>query len=203
MTLGQAKTHRLFLLGVAMAGVALTSPASAFFRGGGFHGGGFGGFHGGDFGGFHGGGFGGFHGGAYGGFHGGGFGGGAWHGNAWHAGGWGGTWHGDGWHAGGYYAGGFHGPVAVNHFYAGGCWSCAGLGGAAIAGAAGLAAGAAIGAAATAGQYAYPIGSMIVTPPDGCAFHPYGSINYDVCGNTWLRPYYGNNGLYYRVVAAP
>jgi hypothetical protein len=154
-------------------------------RGGGFGGGGFGG------GGFHGGG--GF---AGGGFHAGGFGGGAWHAGGWHAGGVGGTWHADGWHAGGWHAGGFHGPAVVNHYYGAGCWRCR-WGGVAAAGAVGLAAGAAI------AYNSYPIGSVVVNPPSGCGYQPSGSINYYVCGATWYRPYYGNNGLYYRVVPAP
>ena len=28
-------------------------------------------------------------------------------------------------------------------------------------------------------------------------------VHYYVCGTTWFRPYAGNNGLYYKVVAAP
>jgi hypothetical protein len=133
-------------------------------------------------------------------FRGGGFhygGGGAWHaggigpaGNAWHAGGvhgdWGGTWHADGWHAGGWYGGGYHGPVVVNHYYGGGCWAC---GGAAVA--AGVAAGAAAG---------YAMGTMVATLPPGCIMQYANGINYSVCSGTWFRPYYGNNGLYYRVV---
>jgi hypothetical protein len=176
--------HRLICTAGAVGLLASTlgdpGPASAFFRGGGF-------------GGFHGGGFGG------GGFRG-GFGGGAWHGSAWHAGGWGGTWHGDGWHAGGYYAGGFHGPVVVNHYYGGGCYACGAWGGAAAAGAVGLAAGAAISRAADPGYY-YP-GMLVVSPPaTGCEYRYVAGVNYDICGATWFRPYYGNNGLYYRVVS--
>jgi len=26
-------------------------------------------------------------------------------------------------------------------------------------------------------------------------------VNYFVCGGTWFQPFYGNNGVYYRVVA--
>ncbi|QBR70779.1 hypothetical protein CU048_05230 [Beijerinckiaceae bacterium] len=174
------------LLAVALT-LSGTLPADAF-RGGGFGGGGFGG------GGFHAGGFGG------GGFGAAGFGGGgAWHAggvgpadNAWHAGGvhenWGGTWHGDGWHAGGYYGGGFHGPVVVNHYYNGGCWNCGGA-----AAAAAYAAGAA--------AAAYAIGSMVVSVPVGCPYNFVDGINYYVCDGTWFQPLYGNNGLYYRVVA--
>ena len=181
-----------------------------------FRGGGFGGFHGGGFGGFRGGGFGGFRGG-FGGFHGGDLG---YHGGSafvgrgprggaygavrgpyggWHAGGvgaYGGTWHADGYHAGGYYADGFHGPTVVNSYYGGGCYACsAGWGGVA----AGVAAGAAIGAAATYGAGA----TLANLPPGGCYEEVIGTVNYYHCGSTWFRGYFGNNGLYYRVVTAP
>jgi len=92
----------------------------------------------------------------------------------------------DGWHAGGVYAGGFHGPAVVNHYYGGGCWNC---GGAAIAGAA-------IGAAAVG----LAVGSLVATVPAGCPYQVVGGTNYYVCNGTWYQPYYGNNGLYYRVV---
>lgn len=123
-----------------------------------------------------------------GGWHAGGLGGvGGWHaggigpaGNAWHAG---------GWHAGGYWGGGWHGPVVVNHYYGGGCWAC---GGAAVA------AGVAAGAAAVATAYA--IGTTVATIPAGCMTQYIGGVNYYVCGGTWFQPFYGNNGVYYRVV---
>ncbi|WOJ90552.1 hypothetical protein RZS28_04460 [Methylocapsa polymorpha] len=137
-----------------------------------------------------------FRGGGFGGAHFGG--GGAWHaggvgpaGGAWHAGGahadWGGTWHADGWHAGGYYGGGFNGPGVVNHYYGGGCWNC---------GAAAAAVGLAAGAAATA----YAIGALVSTVPAGCPYQTVAGANYYVCDGTWFQPYYGANGLYYRVV---
>jgi hypothetical protein len=168
---------RKLLIGTALlaAAVGVSAPQPA----GAFRGGGFGGFHAGGFGG----------GGAWhaGGFHAGGVGGAG----AWHAGGvhgdWGGTWHADGWHAGGYYAGGFHGPVAVNHYWGGGCYWCGA--------AAGVAAGAAIGAAG-----AYALGSLVTTVPAGCDYQNVGGVNYYVCNGTWFQPFYGNNGLYYRVV---
>lgn len=201
--------------------IGAVTPALAF-RGGGF--GGAGGFHGGGFGGFHGGAYGGFHGGDFG-YHGGsaavargpaggvaavgrGPAGGVYGAargpyGGWHAGGvgaYGGTWHADGYHAGGYYADGFHGPAVVNSYYGGGCYACSGgWGAAAVGAAAGLATGAAIGAAAT-----YNMGATLATlPPGGCTEQILGTTTYYQCGPTWLRPYYGNNGLYYRVVAAP
>jgi hypothetical protein len=118
----------------------------------------------------------------------------------WHAGGvgaYGGTWHADGYHAGGYYADGFHGPAVVNSYYGGGCYACsAGWG---VGAAAGLAAGAAIGAAAT-----YSVGATLANlPSGGCSEQIIGMASYYQCGSTWLRGYFGNNGLYYRVVTAP
>lgn len=107
----------------------------------------------------------------------------------WHAGGFGpagGGWAAGGWHGGGVWGGGFHGPVVVNHYYGGGCWAC---GGAAVA--AGVAAGAAA---------AYAIGSTVATIPAACVNRSVGSVNYFVCGGTWFQPFYGNNGVYYRVV---
>ena len=83
--------------------------------------------------------------------------------------------------AGGAYGGGFHGPVVVNHYYGGGCWNCGA---------------AAIGAAAVG----YAVGSLVTTVPPGCAYQAVAGTNYYVCNGTWFQPYYGNNGLYYRVV---
>ena len=184
-------------LAVVLATTALAvNPAHAW------RGGGFGGFHGGGFGGggFHGGGF---DGGVHGveGFHGpaGGEGavargpeggvGAVYHGPAggWHAGGvggYGGTWHADGYHGGGVWGGGYgyHGPAVVNSYYGAGCVAC---GGAAVLGA----------AAAT-----YAIGASLATLPAGCNYQIVAGSAYYVCGNTWLNPRYGNNGLYYVVV---
>jgi hypothetical protein len=169
------------LIGTALVAALIAAGApqpAAAFRGG------FGGFHAGGVGGFRGGGAwraGGWHAGGVGGV------------NAWHAGGvhgeWGGTWHGDGWHAGGDYYGGFHGPAVVNNYWAGGCYWC---GGAAAWGAA-----AAVGAAAAA----YSVGSLVATVPAGCPYQSVAGVNYYVCGGTWYQPYYGGNGVYYRVVA--
>jgi ABC-type sugar transport system substrate-binding protein len=75
----------------------------------------------------------------------------------------------------------------VNHYYGGGCWACGG---------AALAAGAVAGAAA-----AYAIGSTVATIPPACGNRYVGGVNYFVCGGTWFQPFYGNNGVYYRVVA--
>ncbi len=66
----------------------------------------------------------------------------------------------------------------------------------AAAGPAAVAAGVAAGAAA-----AYAIGTTVATVPAGCAYQPVAGTNYYVCGGTWYQPFYGNNGVYYRVVA--
>ncbi|HET6378674.1 MAG TPA: hypothetical protein VFG05_10280 [Methylocella sp.] len=166
---------RCLVLGSALLTLALAAPEEALAFRGGFAAGGFRGL---------------------GGWH---AGGDAWHAggvDAWHGATWGGgTWHADGWHAGGYYAGGFHGPVVVNHYWGGGCWNC---GAAVAATAAGVAAGAAIGAAA-----AYTVGSIVATVPAGCVYRMAAGVNYYVCNGTWFQPFYGNNGLYYRVVSPP
>jgi hypothetical protein len=126
-------------------------------------------------------------GGGFGGFHAGGFHGGFAGGDAWHAGGfhgYGGTWHADGYHAGGVWGGGYgyHGPAVVNSYYGGGCYACAG---------------AAVGLAAAG---AYAIGTSLATLPGNCSYRDVYGAAYYVCGNTWLNPQYGANGLYYQVI---
>ena len=44
------------------------------------------------------------------------------------------------------------------------------------------------------------VGSLVATVPAGCPYQVVGSTNDYVCNGTWYQPYYGNNGLYYRVV---
>lgn len=116
----------------------------------------------------------------------------------WHAGGTsgsGGTWHADGYHSGGDW-GGYHGPVVVNSYYGGGCFNCGA--GAAVAGAA--IAGAAVGAAAANAENRYIMGATFATLPTGCAYRFINGAAYYVCGNAWLAPQYGNNGVHYVVV---
>jgi hypothetical protein len=140
-----------------------------------------------------GGGFGGFGGGGDrgGDFHGGDFGGDAWHARG--GDGVGGTWHNDGYHADPYYGGGYHGAYTVNHYYANGCYNCAGVG---------WNAGEEAAVAGTAAAYA--VGTMVVRPPtSGCSQHDRFGINYLRCDQTWFRIYYGNNGPYYKVVDPP
>lgn len=104
-------------------------------------------------------------------------------------------------------------------FYIGDCggWSSAG---AAAAGATlGLAAGEAVGAAAAgagasnayAAGYAagattsgaYSLGAIYATLPAGCSPTTLAGTTYYLCGNTWFKPSYGANGVYYRVVPTP
>jgi hypothetical protein len=48
------------------------------------------------------------------------------------------------------------------------------------------------------------MGQIIMALPSGCISPavPSGGTYY-LCANTWLRPYYGASGLYYKVVTAP
>ncbi|KDR38066.1 hypothetical protein [Caballeronia glathei] len=120
---------------------------------------------------------------------------------------------------GGYYAG-YHPPTVINH-YSTSCYNCGGwnTGNAWAAGVAGLAAGATIGAAAasanTANAYAagvaagaaaqpvYVMNSVYPALPAGCTYSYMVGSAYYHCGAAWFSPYYGANGMYYRVVAGP
>jgi len=112
--------------------------------------------------------------------------------------------------------------------YGSGCYNCGGwsTAGAAAAGVAvGVVAGAAVAsantAAATSNAYnagvvagatayavpvvsnAFPIGAIYATLPAGCITPQVAGGTYYLCGNTWFRPSYGANGIYYRVVPSP
>jgi hypothetical protein len=100
---------------------------------------------------------------------------------------------------GGYYGSAYHPPAVVNQYYGAGCYNCGGWNGGAVA--AGVVAGAAVGAAATANAYA--MGATYAVLPGGCVFKNYGGVGYYSCGAAWFRPYYGANGAYYVVAAAP
>jgi hypothetical protein len=41
---------------------------------------------------------------------------------------------------------------------------------------------------------------LVAAVPPGCPYQVVAGTNYYVCNGTWFQPYYGNNGLYYRVV---
>jgi hypothetical protein len=91
----------------------------------------------------------------------------------------------------------YHAPVAVPYYHAG-CYDCAG---AVAAGAVvGVAAGAAV---ASAARPVYAVGVNYATVPPGAVIVNRAGINYYQIGDTWFRPYYGANGVYYTVVAAP
>lgn len=91
----------------------------------------------------------------------------------------------------------YHAPVAVPYYHAG-CYDCAG---AVAAGAVvGVAAGAAV---ASANRAVYPMGVSYATVPAGAVMvNRYGTDYYQV-GDSWFRPFYGANGVYYTVVGAP
>jgi hypothetical protein len=59
-------------------------------------------------------------------------------------------------------------------------------------------------AAAAAGNPAtYSMGEIYATLPSGCMAPSVQGSTYYLCGNTWFKPSYGANGVYYRVVPAP
>jgi hypothetical protein len=120
----------------------------------------------------------------------------------------------------------YHPPATVN-YYGAGCYNC---GGYATAGA--VAAGVAVGAvaasaadaseqqAATTNAYAagvaagseqtaaamsatYVVGNVYPTLPSGCVNPTVQGTTYYLCGNTWFKPSFGANGVYYTVVTAP
>jgi len=66
---------------------------------------------------------------------------------------------------------------------------------------AGVAAGAAIASAPPGGVYY--MGANYAVLPAGCMSTPVQGTSYWLCGNTWFRPLYGANGVYYQVVPTP
>ncbi|MDM0084921.1 hypothetical protein QTI17_30430 [Variovorax sp. J31P179] len=92
----------------------------------------------------------------------------------------------------------YHAPVAVPYYHAG-CYDCAG---AVAAGAVvGVAAGAAV---ATANRGAvYPMGVSYARVPAGAVMVNRYGVDYYQVGDSWFRPFYGANGVYYTVVGAP
>ena len=122
----------------------------------------------------------------------------------------------------GYYPAGsyaYHPPTVVNT-YSAGCYNCGGwsAGAAAVVGATvGVATGVAIasantsaaaasaysaGVAAGAASVVYTMGQIVAVAPTGCATPIVQGQTYYLCGNSWLMPAYGANGVYYRVVPA-
>jgi len=116
----------------------------------------------------------------------------------------------------------YHPPVAVP-VYASGCYGCAAAAGAVVGVAAGAAIASANTAAATSNAYAvgvaagasasapppprpparYALGANYATLPAGCTNATVGGTVYYLCGNTWFKPMYGANGVYYRVAPTP
>ena len=120
----------------------------------------------------------------------------------------------------GYYPGypAYH-PPAVVPVYSTGCYGCAAAAGAIVGVAAGAAVASANTAAATTSAYnagvaagaaasvpppaIYAMGTNYATLPAGCMMPKVGGATYYLCGNTWFKPLYGANGVYYRVVPTP
>src|SRR5262245_42516351 len=123
----------------------------------------------------------------------------------------------------------YHPPVAVP-YYSSSCSGCAVAAGAiagvatgvAVASAssaaattsaynAGVAAGSASTAAAISGDVVllptssttYVMGVNYAAIPGGCATPTVSGQSYYLCGNTWFQPFYGANGVYYKVVPTP
>ena len=116
----------------------------------------------------------------------------------------------------------YHPPVAVP-VYSSGCYGCAAAAGAVVGVAAGAAIASANTAAATSNAYAagvaagsatsapppppprthFVMGTNYATLPTGCVMPKVGGATYYLCGNTWFKPLYGANGVYYRVVPTP
>lgn len=125
-----------------------------------------------------------------------------------------------GYHYGGYGTTYYHPPTSV---YSGsGCYDCGGISpaGAAVAGAvvgAGVAnqnayystagnaygAGYQAGLAAAAPTPALAMGAMFATLPPGCSLRTVSGGTYYQCGNAWVQPNYGANGVFYTVVPEP
>ena len=49
----------------------------------------------------------------------------------------------------------------------------------------------------------FVMGTNYATLPAGCMMPTVGGATYYLCGNTWFKPLYGANGVYYRVVPTP
>ena len=107
----------------------------------------------------------------------------------------------------------YHPPVAVP-YYSSGCYGCAAAAGAVVGATVGAAAasanttaayssGYAAGSAAAAPAGGYAIGVNYASLPPGSMSVNRGGTTYYLNGNTWFKPIYGANGLYYQAVPAP
>lgn len=182
---------RKLMLVAAVAAVAMPiASAEAFYRAGGWSGGGRSSWSGG---------------------------GGVWHATGPNGGSASGA-HYSGHYNGGYY-GGYHPPTVVNH-YSTGCYNCGGwnAGGAAAVGLVGgamLGAAAAsasnanaynagVAAGAAAASTGYVVGNLYPALPAGCTYQPQGGTpEYSCSGGAWFAPAYGANGVYYRAIPSP
>jgi hypothetical protein len=54
-----------------------------------------------------------------------------------------------------------------------------------------------------AASAAYVMGAIYTTLPAGCLHTAVSGATYYLCGNAWLQPTFGANGVYFRVVPAP
>ena len=50
---------------------------------------------------------------------------------------------------------------------------------------------------------AAPAGRVYTTLPANCQYRAVGTANDFQCGNMWLQPAYGANGLYYKQIPSP
>ncbi len=57
--------------------------------------------------------------------------------------------------------------------------------------------------AATTAQTTQAMGAITATLPHGSMSIDKGGTTYYLNGNTWYKPAYGANGVYYRIVPAP
>jgi hypothetical protein len=48
-----------------------------------------------------------------------------------------------------------------------------------------------------------PLGQTYASLPPGCNLQTFSQNTYYQCGNAWLQPAYGANGVYYTVVTPP
>lgn len=97
----------------------------------------------------------------------------------------------------------YYRPVAVPYYHPGCYYDC---GAAVAAGAAvGLAAGALAGAAVarTSTIPAYPLGASFSALPAGAVHVDRAGVTYYQVGNSWFKPLFGANGVYYSVVPTP
>ena len=109
----------------------------------------------------------------------------------------------------------YHPPVAVPYYSAGGCYGCAAAAGAVVGMAVGASVASANTAVATSNAYAagvaagaasapvFATGVNYVSLPQKSAPVTIRGTTYYLLGNTWFKPLFGANGVYYHVVPTP